>query len=67
MEIIFPIPLGEAMSWNLTLIECSAWITAVEASTLGANWTFFYMVDIARDAHGVALLKEQVKIPIWTC
>ena len=45
----FPIPLGEAASWDLAAIEESARLAAVEASAGGINWTFAPMVDIARD------------------
>ncbi|MBS1512020.1 MAG: beta-glucosidase BglX [Bacteroidetes bacterium] len=46
---IFPLPLAEAASWDLPLIEKSARIAAVEASAAGVHWTFAPMVDIARD------------------
>ncbi|MCX6234189.1 MAG: glycoside hydrolase family 3 C-terminal domain-containing protein [Bacteroidetes bacterium] len=46
---IFPIPLGEAASWDMEAIEKSARIAAIEASAEGLNWTFAPMVDIARD------------------
>lgn len=46
---IFPIPLAEACSWDLELIEQSAHIAAVEAAAEGIHWTFAPMVDIARD------------------
>jgi beta-glucosidase len=45
----FPIPLGEAASWNLEAIERSARIAATEAAASGVHWTFAPMVDIARD------------------
>lgn len=45
----FPIPLAEAASWDLTLIEGSARVAAKEASAAGVHWTFAPMVDIARD------------------
>jgi beta-glucosidase len=45
----FPIPLGEAASWDLQAIELSARIAAIEASAAGIHWTFAPMVDIARD------------------
>lgn len=48
-KTIFPIPLAEAASWNLKLIEQSARIAAVEASAQGLNWTFAPMVDVSRD------------------
>ncbi|MEE9346990.1 MAG: beta-glucosidase BglX, partial [Robiginitomaculum sp.] len=45
----FPIPLGEAASWDLQAIELSARIAAREAAAEGLHWTFAPMVDIARD------------------
>ncbi len=47
---IFPIPLGEAASWDPAAVERSARIAATEASAAGLHWTFGPMVDIARDA-----------------
>src|SRR5689334_19223579 len=46
---IFPIPVGEAASWNPTLAERSAAVAAQEANNVGLHWTFAPMVDIARD------------------
>lgn len=45
-----PIPLAEAASWNMELIERSAEVAAREAAASGINWTFAPMVDISRDA-----------------
>ncbi len=45
----FPIPLAEAASWDLELIEKTARLSAMEASAAGINWTYNPMVDIARD------------------
>ena len=47
---IFPVPLGEAASWDLDAITLSARIAATEAAAAGIDWTFAPMVDIARDA-----------------
>ncbi len=47
---IFPVPLGEAASWNPAAGEQAARIAAAEASAAGIAWTFAPMVDIARDA-----------------
>jgi beta-glucosidase len=47
---IFPVPLGEAASWDLEAIEASARVAATEAAAAGVHWTFAPMVDIARDA-----------------
>ncbi len=48
-KTMFPIPLAEAASWDLDLIEKSARIAAIEASAQGLNWTFAPTVDISRD------------------
>lgn len=47
---IFPIPLGEAATWDPAAVERSAGIAAKEARAAGVHWTFAPMVDIARDA-----------------
>lgn len=49
-QTMFPIPLGEAASWDLEAIELSARVAATEAAAAGLHWTFAPMVDIARDA-----------------
>lgn len=49
-KTIFPIPLGQAASWNPAIVEEGARIAADEASSVGVRWTFSPMVDIARDA-----------------
>src|SRR6266436_10449722 len=46
---IFPIPLGEASSWDPAGVERAAGIAAAEARAAGVHWTFAPMVDIARD------------------
>ena len=46
----FPIPLGEAASFDPGAIEQSARIAATEAAAAGVHWTFAPMVDIAWDA-----------------
>jgi beta-glucosidase len=47
---IFPVPLGEAASWDTKAVERAAAVAAAEASAAGVRWTFAPMVDIARDA-----------------
>lgn len=49
-KTIFPIPLGEAASWDLQAIEASARVAGTETAAAGVHWTFAPMVDIARDA-----------------
>lgn len=46
---IFPIPLGQAASFDVELAEQGARIAAKEATTWGIRWTFSPMLDIARD------------------
>ncbi len=46
---IFPIPIGQAATWNPALVEKAARITAQEATQTGVRWTFSPMVDISRD------------------
>src|ERR1051325_4146944 len=46
---IFPIPLGEAASFDPSLAERSSAVAAQEANNVGLRWTFAPMVDIARD------------------
>ena len=49
-KTMFPVPLGEAASWDMEAIEASARIGAIEAAAAGIHWTFAPMVDISRDA-----------------
>ena len=46
---IYPIPLGQAATFDLTLVEEAARLTAKEAMQAGIRWTFSPMVDVARD------------------
>lgn len=48
-KTIFPIPLGEACTWDMGLLEKSAHVAAAEAAADGLHWTYSPMVDIARD------------------
>jgi beta-glucosidase len=46
---IYPIPLGEAASFDPALAEATARAAAGESAAVGLKWTFAPMVDIARD------------------
>ena len=46
---VFPVPLGEASSWDPAAAESSAAIAAQEARAAGVAWTFAPMVDVTRD------------------
>lgn len=46
---IFPVPLGEAASFEPLLAQKAAAAASFEAAAAGIDWTFAPMVDIARD------------------
>lgn len=46
---MFPIPLAEACSWDLPLIEATARMAATEAAANGTDWIFAPMVDVCRE------------------
>ena len=46
---VFPIPLGQAATFDPALVEQGARIAAIEASAAGIRWTFSPMLDISRD------------------
>ncbi len=48
-KTIFPIPLGQAASFDMSVAEEGARVAAVEASSVGIRWTFAPMIDVARD------------------
>jgi beta-glucosidase len=49
-ETLFPIPLGEAASFDPELWEATARAAAVETASAGVDLTFAPMLDVARDA-----------------
>ena len=48
-KTIFPLPLGQAATWNPELVRDGARVAALEAAAKGVNWTFAPMIDISRD------------------
>jgi len=48
-KTVFPIPLGQAASWNPDIVRNAARVAALEAASTGVNWTFAPMIDISRD------------------
>lgn len=46
---MFPIPLGQAATFDPAIVEKGARVAAIEASAAGVRWTFSPMLDIARD------------------
>ena len=49
LKTTFPVPLGEAASWDLDLAERTARAAAVEGGAAGVHQTYAPMVDIGRD------------------
>jgi beta-glucosidase len=50
VRTMFPIPLGEAASWDPEIARKCAEAIAKEGNAVGGRWTFAPMADIARDA-----------------
>ena len=48
-KTIFPIPLGQAATFNPEIIKEGARVAAIDASADGIRWTFAPMIDVARD------------------
>ncbi|WP_235519473.1 glycoside hydrolase family 3 N-terminal domain-containing protein [Caulobacter sp. Root343] len=49
LKTAFPVPLGEAASFDADLCARTARATALEATAFGLHWTFAPSVDVARD------------------
>ena len=62
-KTLFPIPLGEAASWDPDAAEAAARVAAVEASAAGIHWTFAPMMDIARDARWGRVMESSGEDP----
>lgn len=63
---IFPIPLGQAASWNEEVVEKGARVAAEEASSVGIRWTFSPMVDISRDPRWGRIAESFGEDPLLT-
>lgn len=48
-KTIFPIPLGQAATFDTAIVRKGSEISAIEATADGIRWTFSPMIDIARD------------------
>lgn len=48
-KTIFPIPLGQAATFNPEVVKEGARVAAIEASADGIRWTFAPMIDVSRD------------------
>ena len=48
-KTIFPVPIGEASSWDPATVQNDESVSASEATADGIKWTFNPMVDVSRD------------------
>jgi beta-glucosidase len=48
-KTLFPVPIGEASSWDPATVQRDEAVSADEATADGIKWTFNPMVDISRD------------------
>jgi len=65
-KTIFPIPLGQAASFDPDIVEKGARISAIEASTYGIRWTFAPMLDISRDPRWGRIAESSGEDPYLT-
>lgn len=65
-KTMFPIPVGQAATWNPEIVEQGSRVSAREASSAGVRWTFSPMVDIARDARWGRLAEGYGEDPYLT-
>jgi beta-glucosidase len=65
-KTIFPVPLGQAASWNPATVEAGARVAAVEAASMGIRWTFAPMLDISRDARWGRIMESFGEDPYLT-
>ena len=65
-KTIFPIPLGQAASWNTHIAENGARVAALEASSVGIRWTFAPMMDVTRDPRWGRIAESCGEDPLLT-
>lgn len=65
-KTIFPIPLGQAASFDPQIAETGARIAAIEASETGIRWTFAPMIDVVRDARWGRIAESPGEDPYLT-
>jgi beta-glucosidase len=66
-KTIFPIPLAEASSFNLKLMNKSAKLAALEAYYGGINWIFAPNIDLGFDARFGRVAEGSGEDPYYNC
>ena len=67
MRTVFPIPLGEASSFEPDLARRTARAAAIEATAAGLHWTFAPTVDVARDQRWVRVAEAAGEDVFLSC
>ncbi len=65
-KTIFPIPLGQAATWNPKIVERGSRVAAIEATSMGIRWTFAPMLDISRDPRWGRIAESAGEDPFLT-
>lgn len=65
-KTIFPIPLGQAASWNPQVVEDGARVAAIESTAAGIRWTFAPMIDVTRDPRWGRIAESYGEDPFLT-
>lgn len=63
-KTMFPIPLGQAASWDKNIGERAARVSANEMSSAGLHWAFGPMIDVARDARWGRIMESAGEDPL---
>lgn len=64
---VFPIPLGQAATFDPAIVEQGARIAAIEATASGIRWTFSPMLDVARDPRWGRVAEGSGEDPYLDC
>ncbi len=63
---IFPLPLGQAASFDPDMVEAGARVSAREAASVGLRWNFAPMIDVARDPRWGRIAESFGEDPVLT-
>lgn len=63
-KTMFPIPLGQAASWDANVGERASRVSANEMSSAGLHWAFGPMIDVARDARWGRIMESAGEDPL---
>lgn len=64
LRTVFPIPLGEAATWDEDAVERASAVAAREAAAAGLHLTYAPMVDVGRDARWGRIMETSGEDPL---